>query len=141
MKREKSPLDRVEVASPCSAAWEEMIGDERVRFCDLCALNVYNLSAMGRKEAEELVRAHEGRLCIRYYKRRDGTLLTDNCPVGLRRARARLKILAGAAASVLAAIFGLPWLGEQLTVRSGAMGECRRQCAVNSAIQGQRCTR
>src|SRR5436190_7502722 len=107
MKREKSPLDHVEVASPCSAAWEQMIGDERVRFCDLCALNVYNLSAMGRKEAEELVRAHEGRLCIRFYRRRDGTLLTDNCPVGLRRARARLKILAGAAASVLAAIFGL----------------------------------
>jgi len=106
MKRERSPLDRVEVAAPCSASWEEMAGDERVRFCDHCALNVYNLSAMSRNDAEELVRAHEGRLCIRYYKRQDGTLLTDNCPVGLRRARARLKILAGAAAAVVAAIFG-----------------------------------
>jgi hypothetical protein len=121
MKREKSPLDCVEVAAPCSASWEEMAGDERVRFCDHCALNVYNLSAMSRKEAEETVRAHEGRLCIRFYKRRDGRLLTDNCPVGLRRARARLKILAGAAASVAAAILGLPRLGERLTVRSGNM--------------------
>src|SRR5947207_3254489 len=107
MKQENSPLDHVEVASPCSAAWEEMSGDERVRFCDHCALNVYNLSAMSRREAEELVRAHEARLCIRFYRRPDGTLLTDNCPVGLRRARARLKLMAGAAASVLAAILGL----------------------------------
>ena len=72
MKRERSPLDRVEVAAPCSASWEEMAGNERVRFCDHCALNVYNLSAMSRKEAEEMVRAHEGRLCIRFYKRHDG---------------------------------------------------------------------
>src|SRR5437764_11180988 len=113
MKRERSPLERVEVAAPCSASWEEMTGDERGRFCDHCALNVYNLSAMSRKEAEELVRAQEGRLCIRFYKRRDGTLLTDNCPVGLRRARARLKILAGAAASVVAAILGLRPAAQQ----------------------------
>jgi len=107
MRRGKSALDQVEVASPCSASWEEMAGDERVRFCDHCALNVYNLSAMGRKEAEALIREHEGRLCIRYYRRRDGTLLTENCPVGLRRARQRLKLIAGAAASLAAPLFGL----------------------------------
>ena len=26
-------LDRVRIASPCSASWSDMAGDDRVRFC------------------------------------------------------------------------------------------------------------
>src|SRR6185295_16447527 len=65
-----------------------MHGDDRVRFCDDCKLNVYNLSAMSRPEAELLIREKEGRLCGMLYRRRDGTVLTRDCPVGLARARA-----------------------------------------------------
>jgi hypothetical protein len=80
-----------------------MMGDERVRFCRQCSLNVYNLSSMSRGEAERLISNAEGRLCIRYYKRSDGTVLTRNCPVGLRAIRRRLS---RAASATLSAVLG-----------------------------------
>jgi hypothetical protein len=79
-----------------------MEGGDRVRFCKECRLNVYNLSEMSRQEAEWLVRNREGRLCVRFFRRRDGTLLTRDCPVGFR-ARVR-RYLAMAAAAVAAGI-------------------------------------
>lgn len=36
------PLKNVSVASPCPLRWEQMIGNERVRHCSECNLNVYN---------------------------------------------------------------------------------------------------
>src|SRR5262249_25881504 len=48
---------------------------------------------------EKLVREHEGKMCIGLYRRPDGTYLTDNCPIGLRRLRRGLaKLTAGFAA-------------------------------------------
>jgi hypothetical protein len=82
-------LDDVRVASPCDASWEAMKGDARVRFCDACEKQVYNLSAMPRLDAERLITEHEGSVCIRLYRRTDGTVLTADCPVGLRRVRMR----------------------------------------------------
>ena len=84
MSRFSDPLSRVRVASPCPADWDRMIGDERVRFCGQCELKVYNLSAMTKTQAEDLVCGTEGRLCVRFYRRRDGSILTQDCPVGLR---------------------------------------------------------
>jgi hypothetical protein len=63
---------------------------ERIRHCSQCQLNVYNLSAMTRAEAEALVGRAEGRLCVRFYRRADGTILTQNCPVGLRALKRRV---------------------------------------------------
>ena len=82
-------LQNVRVAAPCSASWDEMaeVDHDRVRFCEGCRKRVYNLSALGQAEAEGLLRTHEGRLCVRYYRRHDGTILTADCPVGLRAAR------------------------------------------------------
>jgi hypothetical protein len=68
-----------------------MIGTERARFCGQCSLNVYNLSAMTRTEAEDLIARTEGQLCVRFFRRADGTVLTQNCPVGFAAVRARLK--------------------------------------------------
>jgi hypothetical protein len=79
-----------------------MVGDDRVRFCEHCAKNVYNLSAMPRQEAEGLLFAKEGKVCVRLYKRADGTVLTNDCPVGVRRRRRR-RIAALAVGSGLAA--------------------------------------
>jgi hypothetical protein len=64
-----------------------MEGSDQVRFCGHCRKSVYNLSGMSRGEAAAPVRGKEGRLCVRFYRRRDGTILTDNCPIGLRAAR------------------------------------------------------
>ncbi len=97
-------LDRLTVASPCPASWDAMAGDDRTRFCGECRLNVYNLSAMTRPEAEALLRAKEGRLCVRFYQRRDGTVLTQDCPRGLAavgRGTVRLAAKLAAAAVLL----------------------------------------
>lgn len=91
MIRKNDLLKGVRVAAPCPARWESMEGDERVRYCGSCRLHVYNLSGMDSEEAEDLLSAHEGRrLCVRYYQRRDGTVLTRDCPVGVRLLRRRL---------------------------------------------------
>jgi hypothetical protein len=81
----KFDLAALRVASPCPSSWEKMVGDERVRHCSECNLNVYNLSAMTEREIEQLVAAHQGgRLCTRLYRRADGTVITQNCPWSLR---------------------------------------------------------
>ena len=82
MKTDIPLLADVRVASPCHAAWDNMKGDEQTRFCGLCRKNVYNLSEMTRQEAENLIREKEGKLCVRYYQRTDGTVLTKDCPIG-----------------------------------------------------------
>ena len=89
MARFTNPLAHVRVASPCKAEWDEMIGTDRVRFCGQCSLNVYNLSAMTRDEAESVIAANEGKLCVRFYRRKDGSILTQDCPVGLAAIRQR----------------------------------------------------
>lgn len=76
------PLETVGVASPCHADWDAMTGDDRARFCPSCAKNVYNLSAMTEREAQTLIQEKDGHLCIRYFQREDGTMLTQDCPVG-----------------------------------------------------------
>jgi hypothetical protein len=103
MSKHTSPLDEVRVAAPCRADWSKMSGDERVRYCDSCSLHVYNLSGMTRREAEVLMTSTEGRLCVRFYRRADGTILTRNCPVGLSAVRRRVARVAG---SVLTAVVG-----------------------------------
>ena len=94
-------IQNIRIASPCSADWNKMIGDGRVRHCGECNLNVYNLSAMTEREIKQLVAKSEGRLCARLFRRADGTILTQNCPVGLKTLTRRLSRIAGA---VLAAM-------------------------------------
>lgn len=94
-------LPQIEIASPCSAEWSAMEGDERVRFCRACQKNVFNLSSLTEAEAVELLAAHDGRLCLRIFRRADGTVLTADCPVGWAAVRRRM--IRGIAAAVLLA--------------------------------------
>src|SRR5579871_4840870 len=95
-------LDRVSIALPCSADWDQMPGSDRVRHCSQCNKNVYNLSAMTRRQAEDLLRETEGGLCARLYRRADGTILTGNCPIGVSAITRRISRFAGAAMSAVA---------------------------------------
>jgi hypothetical protein len=126
MRKFTSPLEGVRVAAPCPADWEKMVGDERVRYCGQCSLHVYNLSGMTKREAEGLVANAEGRLCVRYYRRTDGSILTRNCPVGLRALKRRVTRIAGAALSAVLGFFaglGLNFgVGSATTMRH-TMGE------------------
>ncbi len=105
MARFSSPLNRVRIAAPCKADWDGMIGNDRVRFCGQCNLNVYNLSSMARHEAESFVTRNEGRMCVRFYRRADGSILTRNCPIGLRAIRQRLSGLARATTTLVLGFF------------------------------------
>jgi len=62
----KSFIDSVEVRTPCDANWNEMTGNDQVRFCGHCAKSVNNISTLRRKDAARLVRSSNGELCIRY---------------------------------------------------------------------------
>jgi hypothetical protein len=91
-------LPNIQIAAPCTADWNAMTGDEQVRACAQCNKNVYNLSSMTRDEAEALIVAKEGKLCVRYFQRKDGTILLKDCTIGVSKRRKRRVIAAGAAA-------------------------------------------
>src|SRR5262245_21762657 len=101
MRLDPSVLDRIRVASPCPAGWNEMSGDERVRFCNSCSLHVYNISEMTRRDAAALIAETEGRLCVRLLRPADGTVITRDCPIGLRAIRRRVARFATAALVVV----------------------------------------
>ena len=85
-------LDRMTVATPCTVPWATMAGDDRVRFCTQCRKNVYNVEGMTREAAEELIAQRHGELCVRFYRRVDGTVVTNDCAprFGMIRSAARL---------------------------------------------------
>src|SRR5436190_13082644 len=104
-------LSNVKVAAPCAASWDQMTGDDRARFCSLCQKNVYNLSALTAAEITALIQEKEGKLCGRFYRRSDGTMLTADCPVGLRNMARRLRALSVAAAGLLFASLTASMIG------------------------------
>ncbi|HJL19996.1 MAG TPA: hypothetical protein RMH99_30305 [Sandaracinaceae bacterium LLY-WYZ-13_1] len=105
-------LDVLNVKSPCPESWDAMSGDGEARFCGVCRMNVYDLSAMTRERAEALLTEREGRLCVRFYRRADGTVTTADCApmrfAAMRRA-ARQTLTAAAAllVSLISIVAGL----------------------------------
>jgi hypothetical protein len=131
-KRALPMLDQVRIASPCNASWTEMVGDDRSRYCGKCEKNVYNLSAMTREEAELLMLEKDGNLCVRLYRRTDGTVITEDCPVGVRRKRLRVVGVLAIGASALATAAGFAAAAGRPQVTQGAMEAMPR--TVDSAI-------
>lgn len=111
-----SALESLKIASPCSADWSAMNGTDQVRHCDQCSLNVFNISAMTRAEAEALIQEAEGRLCVRMYQRADGTVMTRDCPVGAARKRRRMAFFA----SVFTGLMGLAATATAFALRRPA---------------------
>ena len=98
----KNFLNNVTINSPCTADWNSMIGNDQVRFCEHCSLEVHNLSRMTRNQAERLVARSNGRLCVRYHHDPAGRPVT--LPVGqkLHRISRRVsRIAAGAFTATL----------------------------------------
>ena len=95
-------LHSIRVESPCTASWANMRGDDRVRHCNDCNKNVFNLSAMPEAEAAALLNDNvDGALCVRFYTRADGTVMTSDCSISTRAATRRtlrkVPVMAGAA--------------------------------------------
>src|SRR6201999_178203 len=84
MIQQRIRLEVLDVPQPCPAEWSAMdeVDGDRVKHCRHCAKEVFNLSAMSRESAENLVAerlADGGSICIRMYKRADGTVTTADC--------------------------------------------------------------
>jgi hypothetical protein len=63
---------------------------------------------MTESEAEALLASASGRLCVQFYRRADGTVLTQDCPVGLAAVKRKMFGYAGAAAAFIFACLLLP---------------------------------
>ena len=130
------PFDRIRVARPCNSSWDLMTGDGRKRHCSNCSKDVYNVEGLSRDEAMDLLMEGEGTVCMRLYRRPDGTILTADCQ-GSRAVvgRSRLKVVAAAAAAAVAVVglgawadardreatCDLPWEGGELVMGEVAM--------------------
>jgi hypothetical protein len=106
-------LGKVTVASACTEKWSGMTGKGAVRFCNRCQLNVYDLSKLTTVQARALLGRFEGqRVCLRFFTRPDGTVMTRDCPLGSRNAVRREGVafgatLAAALVVVIAAVITL----------------------------------
>jgi hypothetical protein len=108
---EKSLLDLVYIAKPCDAQWDDMQGDNRVRFCATCSKNVYNTSDMTRNEAEFFLQENGVSACIGIFRREDGTVIVDDCPIGLRKARDAAKRMMRVCATFFGFLLSMLYLG------------------------------
>jgi hypothetical protein len=80
-----------------------MSGNDRVRFCQHCRLSVNDLSRLTRREATRLVAGSGGRLCVRYVRLPNGSVLSvDTPPAQLYQiARRASRLAAGAFSAAL----------------------------------------
>jgi hypothetical protein len=112
MQSRRFHLEVLDVREPCTEDWSRMRGDERTRFCATCANDVHDLSKMTSDEAEALLSRAEGRVCVRFYRRADGTVTTLDCAPQRfealrRRTRRALAFAAAMVVSTVSAVLGL----------------------------------
>ena len=99
-------ISKFSVAKPCPVGWDTMRGNDRERICDMCERSVYNIAAMTPAEVKKLAaRASSERICVKLYRRADDTVMTRDCPVGLRAYRKRVAKFAGTALSLVLGLF------------------------------------
>ncbi len=81
-------LPVLEVENPCDESWAGMVGDERTRMCGVCKHEVHDLGALTEADADALL-ARSEKLCVRFYGRADGRVVTADCaPIRYRLMKA-----------------------------------------------------
>lgn len=113
-------LDSVKIETPCEQDWKTMRGNDEMRFCDHCAKDVHNLSAMTRKRARKLVAQSNGGICVQYLRRPDGRIQT------IKNTLHRITRQTGIAAGVL---------GTSLTLSTLAYAQTSTNNNQNEAVQ------
>jgi hypothetical protein len=83
LKFKIAKLGTFALATPCTESWDAMKGSETVRHCERCALDVYDARKMTVAELDQHF-SRGGRVCLRLWVRFDGTLLTEDCPRGVK---------------------------------------------------------
>lgn len=137
MTPRKFDIDNLKVATPCPVPWDTMRGDDRKRFCDMCNLNVYNISEMTKAEAADLLNHAEGRVCGKIYRRADGTVITKDCPVGLRTYRKRMAVYAGAALSMVLGFFSAGYSQCKIKDDSETVAASKLEIEKKANVNGQ----
>jgi hypothetical protein len=129
MKTPLQVLESIHVADPCPVSWELMNGSGRVRHCSHCNQNVYDLSSLTAEQAAKFVQEASGSVCIRFYRRADGTVITEDCsPLrALRRLRRKIYKVGVAAASLLGFACAI----------SGCGNESNRPLSTTGALMGK----
>lgn len=100
----------LKIASPCHEKWEAMapVGEgDRQRHCAACKLNVFNIKELTEAEVRAMLMKAEGRVCGRIYRRKDGTVLTKDCPTGVAALRKRAMAALMMAAALVLGLVGL----------------------------------
>lgn len=105
---QKPSLDRLYISSPCSVPWDSMSGDSTKRLCGGCSKNVFNISDMTKTEVDSFLAKNGYSQCMTFFRRTDGTIMTDNCPRVLRKLRDRCRIAVRVAAGAIAVLLSLP---------------------------------
>lgn len=117
----KKVVEQFRPASSCGQNWNKLSGTDKIRFCEECKLQVYNFKDMDDEEAASAVFQREAINGATLYRRRDGTFLTQDCPVGAKRKRVMV-IAATIGALVLVGSFvlvsSMPPPEEQPSVQS-----------------------
>lgn len=109
----------------CPISWRDMEGDDYKRHCATCKQNVYNISRMTRAEAVAFIQETEGKECVSFYQRRDGTVVTRDCIsiLGRQRIQNKWSIVAwiNFVCSAIALVL-LPMLGPACVTIVGGIG-------------------
>jgi hypothetical protein len=109
---------RLTVVTPCKVKWKDMQGDDKVRHCALCQLNVYNVREMTTPEVEALL-STPGRTCVQVLRRWDGTVVTGDCRQKWKRRKTRARTALRRATTVFAALSALAILAVATVVLFG----------------------
>ncbi|HWD39170.1 MAG TPA: hypothetical protein VG944_10005 [Fimbriimonas sp.] len=100
LPRDFTSLEQIKIASPCPADWGAMHGDDQVRHCSQCDRKVYNLSELTRHEAMTLLLRNEGHVCVRFYRREDGKVMTRDCGKAVKKRKRVAAWLTAAACAI-----------------------------------------
>ncbi len=140
--QEQDLLSSLQIAAPCNVSWDSMTGGDRIRHCEQCTKNVYNISDMTKHEANEFLQATAFKACVTFYQRSDGTILVDNCPVGLRKIRAQYRKIAAAAGTIISLASGVligVFAGDQVATKHAKSPDTRTlgRYSSNNSLRGE----
>ena len=96
-------LALITVKTPCFEDWSKMVGDERKRLCEKCNKPVFNLRELSEDEALQLLNLPSP-VCMRLYRRADGTVITKECVGGRHRRWRNTSFLIAALATVFGSL-------------------------------------
>lgn len=100
-------LPILEVEIPCDESWDAMSGDDQTRRCGVCRHDVHDIASFTNEELTVLLARNE-RLCIRLFRRADGTAVTADCaPLRFRLERAVQRSALGRSKWIVAVMFAL----------------------------------